>query len=362
MSEEIKDQEAELNGDSKVQIEKAKKNLVYIGIFSIIMLFAGLTSAYIVSMGDSFWVKYPLPTPFWISTAIILLSSLTIQLAVSAAQKGNSGMLKSMISATLVLGIVFVYFQFKGYGELARMGSHFTGSGIVVSDGRYGDYFSVKRDGKYIIVEGNDYMMDGRNLKDGEMKELQKYMSQFLSYKPGQTFNPSADGTHTLLWEDRELMVLDGQLVVAEDSTELQDLDRLRLYQLAINIRDGRGHFFMSGKLGEDFHIYYKRDGKVEEMSYKEGQLMLDGKKIPAWLNNKALSSADNASSYLWLITFVHLLHIAFTMFYLVRLVMRSYSGKINSENNISIRMGAIFWHFLGLLWLYLLLFLLFIH
>ena len=42
--------------------EKMKKNLVYVSIFSGVMLFAGLTSAYIVSMGDSFWIKFPLPT------------------------------------------------------------------------------------------------------------------------------------------------------------------------------------------------------------------------------------------------------------------------------------------------------------
>jgi cytochrome c oxidase subunit 3 len=41
--------------------KKMKKNLVYVGIFSIVMMFAGFTSAYIVSMGDSFWLKYPLP-------------------------------------------------------------------------------------------------------------------------------------------------------------------------------------------------------------------------------------------------------------------------------------------------------------
>jgi cytochrome c oxidase subunit 3 len=44
--------------------EKMKKNLVYVGIFSIVMLFAGLTSGYYVSMGKSFWLKYPMPAGF----------------------------------------------------------------------------------------------------------------------------------------------------------------------------------------------------------------------------------------------------------------------------------------------------------
>jgi uncharacterized membrane protein YhaH (DUF805 family) len=72
-------------------IEKTKKNLVYVGIFSIIMLFAGFTSGYIVSMGDVFWVKYPLPLGFWLSTASIALSSILYILAIKSAKKRNLG-------------------------------------------------------------------------------------------------------------------------------------------------------------------------------------------------------------------------------------------------------------------------------
>ena len=53
------------------------------------MVFAGFTSAYIVSMGDTFWVKYPLPKAFWISTITIILSSLFYVLAIKAAKTGS---------------------------------------------------------------------------------------------------------------------------------------------------------------------------------------------------------------------------------------------------------------------------------
>jgi len=85
-------------------------------------------------------------------------------------------------------------------------------------------------------------------------------------------------------------------------------------------------------------------------------------KKLDGYLQVKSMESADTASSYLFIITFVHLLHIFITLFYVVKLVIRSFTGKINSENTIGIKVGAIFWHFLGVLWIYLLLFLLFIH
>ena len=51
--------------------EKMKKNLVYVGIFSIVMLFAGLTSGYYVSMGKSFWLKYPMPTGFTLALSLL---------------------------------------------------------------------------------------------------------------------------------------------------------------------------------------------------------------------------------------------------------------------------------------------------
>jgi cytochrome c oxidase subunit 3 len=67
--------------------EKMKKNLVYVSIFSIVMLFAGFTSGYIVSMGDVFWVKYPLPLGFWLSTSASLMSYSKIFLRASSVAK-----------------------------------------------------------------------------------------------------------------------------------------------------------------------------------------------------------------------------------------------------------------------------------
>ena len=91
--------------------EKMKKNLVYIGIFSVFMVFAGLTSGYIVSMGDSFWVKFPFQSEFWISTVIIILSSVFVQLGISFAKKQKHIFSKLFVVLTFVFGCLFVYFQ-----------------------------------------------------------------------------------------------------------------------------------------------------------------------------------------------------------------------------------------------------------
>ena len=93
--------------------EKMKKNLVYVSIFSIIMFFAGLSSAYIVLMGDSIWIKAAMPNAFWWSSAMIFLSSMSFIFAIKQAKKNNSNLLKVFMSITLVLGLLFIFFQFR---------------------------------------------------------------------------------------------------------------------------------------------------------------------------------------------------------------------------------------------------------
>lgn len=343
--------------NNREQVEKSKKNLVYVGMLSVAMLFAGLTSAYIVSMGDSFWLKIGLPNPFWISTGIIITSSIVFQIAIFLANKGNLSGLKSAISLVLILGVGFVYFQFKGYGELFDESIHPV-SKIIVTEGKYGDYFEVKYKGNFIEINGNDYLVKGRLMTKEELSDYQKFMSQFLVLDDKKGFVVENYGKDFILYfQNTQMSVKDKHLFTSEDE-ELQFLDRARLRDLAVNVRDLRGDFYAKGKLGKDFHIYYK--GK--ELGYKDRQLVLDGKKLDGYLQIKSMESADTASSYLFIITFVHLLHILVTLLYVVKLVIRSFTGKINSENTISLKVGAIFWHFLGVLWIYLLLFLLFIH
>lgn len=344
--------------DNIEQVEKAKKNLIYVGILSVVMLFGGFTSAYIVSMGDSFWLKAPLPNFFYISTGIIVLSSITYQLAIAAVKKGNTKGLKLFIALTLLLGLGFVYSQFKGYGELIDRGIHPVNNHIIVTDGRYGDYFEVKMDNVFIEVDGNDFFLAGKEMTAAQLTDYQQFMSQFIETNENEVFKPKQYGKRfTIYFEDRPLILLDGALSTA-DSVELPYLDRLRLSYLAMNVRDKRGDFFARGEIGKDFHIYFKGT----ELEYKERELRLDGVKLQNYMQIKAMESADTASSYLYIITVVHLLHIAVTLLYLIRVVIGSFTGSINQSNSIGLRMGGIFWHFLGILWLYLLLFLLFIH
>ena len=359
MTEEKTEQKREQFPDgNKSQVEAAKKNLVYVGILSVFMLFAGFISAYVVSMGDMFWLKFPLPSAFWISTVLIVISSVSIQLAITFAKKGNTTGLKLATFLTLALGSGFVYFQMKGYGQLVDNGIHPVNNHIIVTEGKYGDYFEVKYDGDFIEINGNDFLLKGEKMTDAQIGEYQVFMSQFLEVDDKKPFEVKEYGDKFVLYfENVPVELKDGRLATS-NGTVFEYLDRVRLRDLAINVRDGRGDFFVRGEIGKDFNLYYK--GK--EVTYEDRELKLDGQALRPYLQIKSMESPDTASSYLYVITVLHLLHIFFTLLFMVKIVIRSFSGRINAGNNISLRMGAIFWHFLGILWIGLLLFLLYIH
>lgn len=321
------------------------------------MLFAGFTSAYIVSMGDSFWLKYPLPTYFWISTAVILVSSILLEFAISKAKNKDKNGLRIFVLATLLSGLAFVYFQFKGYGSLSDNGVHAVNNHILVVDGRYGDYYTIKFKGQLLEVDGVKYLYNGKPMSDSDYKRLSEYMKQFLVVSPSKLIKAKEDKDFELIYNQESITILNSKLIF-KDSAELKYVDQLRLSQLARNIVDNRVDFFVRGEYGKDFTLYFK--GK--ELDYKNRNLYFEGKKLSKYLQVKALETADAASSYLYILTFIHLLHIIVTLIYLVKMTINSFSGKYDNGDVLSLRLGAIFWHFLGILWGYLLLFLLFIH
>ena len=338
--------------------EKMKKNLVYIGIFSVVMLFAGFSSAYIVSMGDAFWLKYNLPSAFWVSTVIIGLSSLGYIVALKMAHKNSQKGVKASLVLTSLLGIAFAFFQFQGYQQLTDMGAYAVNNHIIVTDGRYGDYYEVFVEGESIKVDGNNFSLKGKNLNEAQWKKVKTFMNQFALVSPQKDFKVKDYGNGVSLTLNGEPMAYLNAGLKKNDGTPMEYTDRLRLTQLAMNMVNERGDFFMKGQLGEDFHIFYKG----EELSYKDRELYWKGKKLSKYLQLKATETADSGTSFLYILTFLHLLHILVAVIYLLKITTRSFSGVFNSENYLSIKLGGIFWHFLGLLWLYLLLFLLFIH
>jgi len=94
------------------------KFALWVAMGSIAMMFAGLTSAYVVKQSAGNWRSYHLPAVFWISTVVILLSSVSIVLGLRAFKRREMPQYKSLITITLLLGIAFGVLQFVGFYQL----------------------------------------------------------------------------------------------------------------------------------------------------------------------------------------------------------------------------------------------------
>ncbi len=237
---------------------RTKKMLMYLIIFAIVMIFAGLTSAYIVVNANKFWVHVDAPSWLIASCIIIAISSATLYGAYLAAKKNNSSLTAGLVVITLLLGIAFSYSQFKGWEQLSEKGMGFTLSqvdGVKVSawnrlsqiDAEYGKDYYVHINGEKLILENGEY------------------------YMPDDQFR--AD---------------------------------------------------------------------------------------PVTLEVNKTSNLNG--SFIAVLIFVHLVHLIFGLIYLIVLTFRSVKQRINSSNTISLYTGGLYWHFLGILWIYLFLFLFFIH
>ncbi|MBT8222491.1 MAG: heme-copper oxidase subunit III [Eudoraea sp.] len=115
---------------------RAKKMMLWFGIVSLIMGFAGWTSAYIVSSSRDDWMTdFTLPQAFLYSTIILILSSFTYILAKKAIRNENRKSCTQWLVITMVLGIAFIILQFQGFSEMIGLGYYFTGptSNITMS-------------------------------------------------------------------------------------------------------------------------------------------------------------------------------------------------------------------------------------
>jgi cytochrome c oxidase subunit 3 len=115
------------NGEN-YRIAPMRFNLVLMMIASS-MLFAGLVSAYIVHKPDALakntWTQFELPVQFFISTLLVLLSSLSMYMALRSAKQDELNQNRLYLGGTLLLGILFCIFQILGWQDLISRGLPF---------------------------------------------------------------------------------------------------------------------------------------------------------------------------------------------------------------------------------------------
>jgi cytochrome c oxidase subunit 3 len=105
-----------------------KKFALWLFLVTVVMIFAALTSAYIVRQAEGNWLDYELPEIFWITSGIVVLSSIALQFAYVAAKKDNFIGLRLGMLLTVLLGIAFLVGQWYSWVALVDREVFFVGN------------------------------------------------------------------------------------------------------------------------------------------------------------------------------------------------------------------------------------------
>jgi cytochrome c oxidase subunit 3 len=131
-------------------VEEAKKPLsmnpkkfaLWLFMVSVVMIFAALTSAYIVRQAEGNWLFFDLPQLFWINSGIIVISSITMHWGYLSAKRDNLESVKTATGITAVLGLAFLVGQYLAWGALVENSVYFvgnpSGSFVYVLSGLHG--------------------------------------------------------------------------------------------------------------------------------------------------------------------------------------------------------------------------------
>lgn len=125
---EIKDYKNSPSGGRGKKVHPHKFTM-WVAIGSIVMMFAGLTSAFIVKSNQAGWKTINIPTVFWISTAVIIVSSITVQMSLRSFKQREMNQYRFLTGLTLLLGVAFVVLQWIGFQQLWEQKITFKGSG-----------------------------------------------------------------------------------------------------------------------------------------------------------------------------------------------------------------------------------------
>jgi cytochrome c oxidase subunit 3 len=247
-AQDLSNNNANADDTPKVLRDRARRTLTYLLVFAIVMAFSGLLSAYLVTKGSvDFWVSIRLPKAFYWSTAFILLSSATMQLALMMARRGRSGLTAPLLVATLGLGIAFSVSQFKGWSQLRDLGNFFSFSKVLQNSGVYGEDYTIERRGVTLVEAGGSF------------------------YLP-------------------------------------DDVERTKP------------------------------------------------------LNDEMADQSNAASQYIYVLTALHLAHLAFGLLALLLMTVKTLMGRYPASDTIGLWSGSLYWHFLGGLWLIILSFFVLVH
>ncbi len=125
-------------GTEKQKRRRSRKMMLWITQAAIAMMFAGFTSAYVVSESRQDWVhNLGLPSIFIISTIIIFLSSIALGFVKKCIQNDNRSLASILLIIGFLLGLTFSVLQFMGFGEIVANGYYPAGSSSTINASFY---------------------------------------------------------------------------------------------------------------------------------------------------------------------------------------------------------------------------------
>ena len=405
--------------DSNKQKEKVYSSLVLVGVIGSIMLFAGLSSAVLVRKMDKFWVNIHLPNEFIFSTIIILASSITFYLALKSGRKGQKKKLIQLLVVTLLLTLAFTFFQFKGWSSYYKSGNAIK-SFVTFVYGQYGKDFKVMKGADIVDYDGENYVVGNQIIDNVELEKIKSFLGQVCgnstSYREAKFNLENYDNPFSIqdVSTKQKLQSKDGTLFL--DNVPLSEERKNELFKFSFGVYNDQPFFMLKGEYGKDFSIslngedliYSKKklyfpekelnsdernaiNKKVyqsgKEYIIKSGEVFLDGKEVNdfesnfqldqnidievkngVWKQTKQELNANQyaefyqtsnvSSSFVWVLTIIHFLHLILSLSTMAVVINRAYKGLYNAENVAGLRAVSVFWHFVGFLWLYLYVFL----
>ncbi|MEB2781788.1 cytochrome c oxidase subunit 3 [Algoriphagus persicinus] len=105
-----------------------KKFALWLFLVTIVMIFAALTSAYIVRQSEGNWLEYDLPSIFWVTSGIVVVSSICLHYAYTAAKKDNLAGLRAGLSLAVLFGVAFLVGQWYSWVALVDANVFFVGN------------------------------------------------------------------------------------------------------------------------------------------------------------------------------------------------------------------------------------------
>lgn len=314
-----------------------RKFAFWLFMVTVAMLFAAFTSAYLVRREAGDWKLFELPTLFIWSTVIIVISSITHQFAFWQAKKDELRNVKLLLVATLVLGIGFVVSQVYAWKELTTKNIFFAAN---ASHGITGYYYT----------------------DDNFERRTNVHIDSTLNFewKQAPAMNTSAD-SFSVMWTGLLEAPVTGEFTFYMTSDNVRRVwidENLILFNDVMNTygtSEGKAKLTKGEKHALKVEYVENSGDAVAKLEWAGPGV---SREVIPVKNLWTVTPANASESFLYVITGLHALHILSAIVFLLVVMYFAFRNDIHSKNTFRLELCTTYWHFLGLLWVYLYVFL----